>query len=282
MTETKFEKINQFFYREPYKDESSFKWLKAFHPLDMKLTDVQVILGLSVQQPRAWNPFFWKEAEARASLTNDGSISSNEEAQEKYSDHIGWRLSATGYFIKDRIGLIKKDGTITNYREAFDQVDVVIRSVSDAEKEKAVGNFFYMNSEMAELEKRAAPWLTMELYAPETHLERLCREVLTSRVFELEVRVHADVFQSEVDATLGEPVRRRDYYIEEESIRNDTYLSTIDICQPSVSNRKESSSSGDLVAAHTAVLSAINARLANIRTVGLLFAVALLLILLLK
>jgi len=226
MAETKLEKVNKRLYREPYKDGKPFQWAKRLHSLFLTLTDIRVDLTLDIERPET--SFSLSPKDLESGIEDDDkaeqvetTTSGEEEAEEKYSERFGWRIVATGH-LDDRIGIIRKDGTVTGHTEHFDNADVILRPVSDSDKENVYGSLLYSD---AEYEKRAGPYLCLELYVPETRLEKLCNEIVSGRLSALQVGVHVDVFQSEVDSFGWEPPMGQRFYIEEDQLFNRAYLS---------------------------------------------------------
>lgn len=215
MSDTRLEKVNERLYHEPYKEGRPFKWAKCLEPLFITLRNVRVSRGLSIERPETSFSRLWKDIvgeEKARTLAGD-------EPEEKYSERFGWRVTGTGH-LDERIGLIRKDGTLTGFSEHFDRVDVILwpipTNVSDTDKERALGSLFYDDAD-----------LIVELPVPASPLEQLCHELVSGRLSKLTVGVFVDVFQSEVDRSLAEPGMQT-YYIEEESISNGAYLSSLD------------------------------------------------------
>lgn len=227
MAETKLEKVNKRLYHEPYKDGKPFKWEKRLCWLPLTLTEIRVDLRLEIERPETSFSLLQKDMERDIGdgekAEHKNATESGEKEEEKYSEDFGWRITATGH-LDDRIGVIRKDGTVTSHTEHFDRVDVILRPVSDTDKVKTYGSFFYSD---AKWEMRTAPYLCLELLVPETRLEKLCNEFVSGRFSALQVGVHVDVFQSEVDRGLWQPPMRQQFYIEEDVIFNRAYLSRL-------------------------------------------------------
>jgi len=227
MAETKLIKVNERLYHEPYKDDKPFKWGKRLRFLSCDLTDIQVVLGLEFGRPETYShPGLDEDSENDASndfnAEQGGTTTLGEEkAEEKYAENFGWTISATGY-LDDTIGLIREDGIVTARTENFDRLDVILRGISESDKENSGGTLFYSD---AKWEKRAGPYLCLELFVPDPRLKQICEELISGRFSELKLGVYAEVFQSEVDASLWEPPMRLDFYIEEGVLFNRAYLS---------------------------------------------------------
>lgn len=198
MAETKLEKVNERLYHQPQKDGEPYKWAKKIHPIFLKLSDIHVELCLKIERPEtSLLSRFGMEMETRddEKAEQENMTTSGEEEREKYSEHFGWRIRATGLLDDgDKIGVIWKDGTVTGREEHFDSAKVFLKPVSDTDKEKLHGFLFYTD---AEYEKRTDPYLCLELFVPETRLEKLCNEIVSSRLSAMQVGVEADLFQSE-------------------------------------------------------------------------------------
>jgi len=227
MAETKLKKVNARLYHEPYKDDRPFKWAKRLKFLPCDLTDIQVVLGLVIGRPETYSHLGLDE-DSENDVNNDvnaeqggTTTSGEEEAEEKYGEDFGWTIRATGC-LEDRIGLIREDGIITARTENFDRVDIILRPISESDKEKACGTLFYSD---AQSERRAGPYLYLDLLVPEPRLKQLCDEFVTGRLFELKLGAYVDVFQSEVDHSLWQPPMRQHFYIEEDEVYNRAYLS---------------------------------------------------------
>jgi hypothetical protein len=112
MGDAKLEKINKRLYHEPYKDGKPFEWDKGIEFLSIKLTAIRAGLDLYVESPKT---SFWVELEETYSEeeTNKNKASGgDDETTEKYSETLGWGITAVGLLNKRRIGLIKKDGKL--------------------------------------------------------------------------------------------------------------------------------------------------------------------------
>lgn len=291
MAETKLDKVNKRLYHEPYKEGKPFKWAKRLRSLFVTLNDARVDLCLSIERPEnSWSQS-WEDLEKeredhqKAEQENMMATKSEKEEDEKYSENFAWRIVATGR-LDDRIGLIRKDGTVTDHLEHFERVDVILRPISDTDKEKAYGHLFYSD---AKLEKRAEPYLSLELFVPETRFTPLCNEIVSGRLSALQVGVDVDVFQSEVDSSLWEPPMLQRFYIEEDEIYNRAYLSWLAASRNIASGpsgaddtNNRSSPFNEVFSAQTETLRVIKQHLASIRVVGILIVLVLLLMLLLK
>jgi len=225
MDETKLEKVNKRLYHEPYKDGEPIKWAKRLRNLFLTLTEIRVDLSLDIERPEtSFSQLLKDEREIEddeKAQQEDTTTSGEEEAEEKYSERFGWRIVATGH-LDDRIGIIREDGTVTGRTEHFNSADVILRPVSDSDKEKVYGTFFYSD---AEYEKRAEPYLCLDLYVPETRLEKLCNEIVSSRLSALQVGADVDVFQSDAESFGWQPPLPQRFYIEEDQLYNRAYLS---------------------------------------------------------
>lgn len=221
MDKPKLEKVNDRLYHEPYKDGKGFKWEKEPRFLSITLTDIRTELCLGIERPETNIRLFQKEPQNENAEQNIPSASVEDE-DEKYSQSFDWRIVGKGYLNEDGIGLIKEDGTLSTRAEKFGNTDVTLMAVADSEKEKAHGYVFYSD---AEFEKRSNPYVSMELFVPKTEFDTICEELVSGRLSELELGVHIDAFESEVDSTLREPGMRKAVYIEEDCLRNRAYLS---------------------------------------------------------
>jgi len=158
--------------------------------------------------------------------------------------------------------------------------------IADADKEKACGSFWYSD---ATYENRGKPYLYLTLLVPESRLEKLCNEINSGNFSELQVGVCLDVFQSEVDRFLWEPPMRKTFYIEEDYIHNNAYLSSLSASRSSAigvsgatDTNDQKSFYNELFSAQTETLRLINQQLSRIWIVGILVAIVLFLVLLLK
>ncbi len=226
MNETKLEKVSERLYHKPYKDGEPIKWAKDRCHLFLTITNIRVDLTLEIERPDPSFSLLLKELakgieDDEKAEQEDTTTSGEEEAEGEYSERFGWRIVATGH-LDDRIGIIRKDGTVTGRTEHFRSVDVTLRPVSDAYKEKVNGSLWYND---AEYEKRAEPYLCLDLYVPETRLEKLCNEIVSGRLSALQVGVYVDAFQSEAESFGWEPPMPQQLYIEEDQIYNKAYLS---------------------------------------------------------
>lgn len=306
MGDAKLEKINKRLYHEPYKDGKPFKWAKHLEFLSIKFTNIRAGLGLSIERPETSISFALDETDSEEGINKNKATGDDDETTEKYTESFGWRITAVGLLDNRRIGLIKKDGTRTIYGEDHDRVDVILRPIAEDHKEKAVGALFYHDGEMLKWEDRSKPYFTLELPVPEIALEKLCREIVEGRLSELHLGVRVDVFQSEVDRGLAEPWMRQEYYIEEDSILNRAYLSSVsayqaagngnraggsDKSEEDIENEDENerltenaskTSLNDLFALQTEATRIVAQQLRSIRVVGILIAATLFLMLLFK
>lgn len=226
MAETKLEKVNKRLYHEPYEDGEPFKWEKRLSPLFLTLTDIRVDLCLDIERPETSFSQLWKDTQKESEDDEKAGQESTttlgeEKDEEKYSEDFAWRIIGTGR-LDDTIGLIRKDGTLTDHSDHFDRAEVILKRVSDTDKEKVYGTLFYSD---AKWEKRRDPYLCLQLFVPETRLEKLCHEIVSGRLSALQVGVDVDMFQSEVDRALSEPPMPKTFYIEEDEIFNGAYLS---------------------------------------------------------
>lgn len=287
MAETKLKKVNKRLYQEPSKDGKSFKWAKRLCSLFFAVTDIRVDFTLNIERAETSYSTIATDLEEELEThqiadQQDATTPSGDQTEEQYSEHFGWRIIGIGR-LKDTIGIIRRDGTVSGHEQDFDRVDVILKPVSDMDKEKAIGSLLYSD---ATLENRSAPYLCLELLVPEAHLEKLCDEIVAGRLSALRVGVHVDVFQSEVDSALWEPPMPKRCYIEEDEISNRAYLSWIAASRSVASGTAETndhrSSLNDLLSAQTEALRLISQQLGTIRIVGILVAITLLLMLFLK
>lgn len=312
MSDTKLEKVGKAIYHQP-KEGRPIVWTKYRKDLWVKLTDVRVYLGLFIERPETSTLLAQEFREdGESAEKQEVTTPTGDELEEKYAESFGWRLAATGYLEDRSIGLIKKDGSVTSYSEHFDRIDVNLRSVSDTDKEKDIGAILYNDAEKAlKWEKRTQPYLILELPVPESPLEKLCNEILSGRLSEVNIGAYVDVFQPEHEWALAEPWMRQVYYIEEEGYNlkeqeylSRAYLSSITASRPieqtrvSAKDNEDLASDGDqadegaardndrgrslndLPLIQTEMLHLVNQRLGSIRTVGILMVIALFLMLL--
>ena len=268
----------------------------------MTLRDVRVSRGLSIGRPETSLSRIWKDtidSMGKGTEGKEATTAVRNEPDEEYYEEFYWHIAGTGH-VDHKIGLIRKDGTVTGPGEDFDRVDVNLLSLptnaSDTAKQKASGSLSYSD---ASFENRAEPYLTLQLLVPASLLEPFCHELMSGRLCKLSVGAYVDVFQTEWVRILVEPEMQAPFYIEEEHLST-AYLSSLDahrdIAETKASGTDdieglslESGNKGESVAPLRHLLSTqaealglVNQRLGHIRTVGILVAIVLLLMLLLK
>ena len=114
--DTRLEKINDRLYQEPYKAGRPFNWDKRLRFITISLTEVCTELCLSVDR---------SETEIRFSTQERPS---DEKEAETYSQDFGWRITGKGHFDGDRVGIIKKDGTVSPRSEQFESIDITLKT----------------------------------------------------------------------------------------------------------------------------------------------------------
>jgi hypothetical protein len=272
MSDTKFEKVDARTYRESLEDGKFIKMKKEFENLSLVLTDMRVSLNLSISQP--------------ATLMLDANIN----LEEEYSEDLKWHITGTGNLGEDRIGLIKQDGSITDWSNSFEQVDVSLRSVSDIPN---WGSLIYIGGEHLKYQDRNEPFLALSLFVPESQFEKLCHQIVSGYPSGVRICFDVDVFQWEGERFMrglaGPPFPPVECYIEENSAENKAYLSEIEVFRKIVDSKTsqnsqdvkaEKQSLNDSLSALTETLRVINQRLKGIWGVAILIAIILFLILL--
>src|SRR5690348_5327038 len=113
MDTPKVEKVNERSY-----------WTKYRSRLSLSLADIRVELCLSINHPKSSLPSLREDVELKSEVeTNDelgDQTKLGKEEEDKYSETFGWQIRAMGYFEHgDRIGLFKKDGTVSEDAKDF-------------------------------------------------------------------------------------------------------------------------------------------------------------------
>jgi len=223
MEETKLEKVNDRLYHEPYKDGKPFKWEKKLRFISITLTEIRTALTLDIERSETEIRLFEKERPP-------------EEEDQTYSQELYWKITGTGNIDwRDRIGLIKKDGTRSARNELFETVEITLRAMPDSVKERGYGSLGHDDGTHSK--RHRGPYVWVQLYVPKTEFDRVRDELVSGRLNRLALGVHLDTFESEVDSTLREPDMRMTAYIEEDSYTNRAYLSWLEASRSIKSER---------------------------------------------
>lgn len=222
MSQTKLEKVNNRLYHKPNKDGKPFKWEKKLGFVSVTLSDIRTELFLEIIRPETALRLFEKEANDEKGEGRTTTATQDED--DKYSQKFYRRIVAKGHLDGDRIGLIRKDGTLSDREGQFEDVDITLKAVAESEQEKAYGWLLYDDAKFG---KRNTPNVCLELFVPKTEFDEICEELVSCRLSGLELSVHLDTFESEVDRTLRDPGMRKTLYIEEDSLLNKAYLSCL-------------------------------------------------------
>jgi hypothetical protein len=209
MTEgKKLEKVNDRLYQEPYKDGKYFQWEKKLTFVTISLTEIEVALSLNIER---------SETEIRIGETPE----EREQREPSYSQEFGWRITGKGNLNGDRIRLIEEDGSISTNR--FEVADVTLKPLPDTHRERAHGNIGHSDARYER--RKGGPYIWLQLYAPKTEFDSIREELVLGRLNKLEIGVHIDVFESEVDRGLRDPDMWMNLHLPEDSYNNRAYLS---------------------------------------------------------
>jgi hypothetical protein len=136
----------------------------------------------------------------------------------EHIDSFGWHISETGQFTNSKIGLIRKDGKVIKWHSGdFNSAEISIKPVLETDKDKGTGWLFYMDDEIAKIERRSKSYLALELFISEKTSEKLCYEILSKSLTELNIRVDVDVFMSEAERMLRPPNIINHYFLDEQN-----------------------------------------------------------------
>lgn len=210
MSETKLEKVTDVLYHEAREGGKPLKWQKGLRFVSITLNEIRTELVLEIERPET----------AIKLLPGSGADLSEED---KYTQYFRWRIAGTGYLDGDRIGVIKSDGSISSRQESLRNSEISIQAVDDSDREKACGSIWYSDATFET--RHREPYISMRLLVPRTEFERVCEEVTSGRLRVLELGVHLDLFESEVDSFFREPGMTAGYYIEDGTYSNRAFMS---------------------------------------------------------
>jgi hypothetical protein len=223
--DTRLEKVNDRLYHQPYKDGKPFKWEKQLRFISVTLTEIRTELCLSIER---------SETKIRSSVKDRDSAETEEQA---YSQDFGWRITGKGHFDGDRLGIIKKDGTLSPRSEQFETVEITLRPAPEPSA-KCHGHLGYSDGRYSRIHHH--PYIWLEVYSPKSEFNSIREELGSGRLNELDLGVHVDSFESEVDSTLRSPDMPMTVFVEEESYSNKAYLSWLRASHGSVvAHRKD-------------------------------------------
>ena len=225
VTTKKLEKIHDRLYHESHKEGRPFKWEKELRSVSVEFTEIRTALILDITRSETAFRLFREESSDKSEREETAEQCSRQEQDkcEQYSQTFNRKISGKGHFDGDEIGLIKKDGTLSDRAELFESADVILRSVANSEKEKASGLIFYNDARSEK--KRSAPYIILELFVPEVEFDKIWEELVSGRLSQLDLLVYVDTFESEVNSALREPDMDKTLYIEEGELFSRAYLS---------------------------------------------------------
>ena len=217
-SDIKLERINDHLYHETG-ESGKIKWEKKPELLNIRVTDVKVQLCLSINKPSETSI-----NKLVPSITAENNVNKKlekllpDKGDIEHIDSFGWHISETGQFTNSKIGLIRKDGKVIKWHSGdFNSAEISIKPVLETDKDKGTGWLFYMDDEIAKIERRSNSYLALELFISEKTSEKLCYEILSKSLTELNIRVDVDVFMSEAERMLRPPNIINHYFLDEQN-----------------------------------------------------------------
>ncbi|MBZ5558699.1 MAG: hypothetical protein LAO77_15615 [Acidobacteriia bacterium] len=192
-----------------YHETDGHEWHKRPNSLFLKLSNVRASLQFSIERGNA------------PVLASAESVEGNEKSAgvEKYSETLGWRITGTADLQQyDRIGIIKKDGTLA---WEHDSLRFVVGTATDDRRppDGALLHFSeeWMN-EIGVFSDVAEVPLSLDVRMPASALKELAAELLAGRLDEIDVSVRVDVFESDIQHGLNAGHGHNYYYVEDGSM----------------------------------------------------------------
>jgi hypothetical protein len=241
MYSTKLEKINGRLYSEIDSDDSeSLKWFKALQNVYVDVSDITLQANY-ILEPKNRESSFWEEAKKNEKLTEQVSRirETNEnnynkadlEVLSKINDDLAERCSSInkhrkiarsikGKALFNNFDIVAiKNGQSCGSKEAFKTADFICH--------EGEGFGFLMHSESGEFDKtHFCDHLIIETYLPEDLFDSLYNQINYENK-EVAVGLEVDLFQCEMDRSLGNPSQHGTFALEHQSSFNTCGISGI-------------------------------------------------------